>query len=256
MDQQYQVLQITSGISNIIVNGGFEIGNGSSASNWSISGSQLPVLVSTNSHSGQYSMSLAVTNPASSPNNSEIDQNVGNEGGSAVIPGLTYNFSFWAWQASSGVSLVQNYIVRWLNSSGSDIGDTGFISFSGGSGSWTQISDNNLVAPTNAVNASLTIYATTGAVAHGYGNVLIDDVSLGSAAPGQTNVLSAIVQPGVQLSWPSTSGELYDVQWSGNVSSSNWSNLASSLTGNGNTNIVFDVFGTNQSRFYQVVQNP
>jgi beta-glucanase (GH16 family) len=256
VDQQYQVVQITSGTSNIIVNGGFEAVNGSSVSNWSLSGSDLPVLVSTNSHSGQFSMSLAVTNPASTPNNSEIQQNVASQGGSAVVPGQTYNFSFWAWQAGSGVSLVQNYSVTWLNSSGNSVGTYGWISFTGGNGSWTQISANNLVAPTNAVNALIAIYATTGAVAHGYGDVLIDDVSLGSATPGQTNVLSAVAQPGVQMSWPSTSGGLYDVQWTGNLSGNNWSNLVTSLAGNGNTNTVVDVFGTNQCRFYQVVQHP
>jgi beta-glucanase (GH16 family) len=254
-DQQYQVLETTSGTSNIIVNGGFEAVNGSGVSNWSLSGSQLPVL-STNSHSGQFSLSLAVTNPASSPNSSAIEQNVVNQGGPPVVPGLTYNFSFWAYQVSSGVSLVQNYRVMWLNSSGSDIWDTGWIGFTGGGGFWTQISDNDLVAPTNAVNALITIYATTGAVAQGYGDVLIDDVSLASATPGQTNKLSPVVQPGVQVSWPSTSGELYDVQWTGNVSGNNWSNLVSSLAGNGTTNAVADVFGTNQSRFYRVVQHP
>ena len=157
---------------------------------------------------------------------------------------------------SSSISLVQNYRVMWLNSSGSSISDTGWIGFAGGNGSWTQINGNNLVAPTNAVNAQITIYATTGAVAQGYGDVLIDDVSLSYATPSQTNVLSAVVQPGIQVSWPSTSGTLYDVQWTGNLGSSNWSNLVSSVAGNGNTNTVSDAISTNQYRFYRVVELP
>ena len=47
------------------------------------------------------------------------------QGGSAVVGGQTYNFSFWAYQASSGASLVQNYKVNWLNGSGTGVGDTG-----------------------------------------------------------------------------------------------------------------------------------
>jgi len=253
---KYQVLQVSSGTGNIVANPGFETGSGLSVSNWSTSGSQPPVRISTSSHGGQFSLSLAVTNPASSPNNSEIDQNVVNQGGSPAVPGRTYSFSFWARQVSSGVSLVQNYRVMWLNSSGSDIGDTGWIGFTGGNGSWTQISTNNLVAPANAVNAQITIYATTGSVAQGYGDVLIDDVSLSYATSGQTNVLSPVVQTAVQVSWPSTSGNLYGVQWTGSSGGNNWSNLVSSVAGNGSTNTVSDVISTNLSRFYRVVELP
>jgi beta-glucanase (GH16 family) len=255
---QYQVLQVSSSTANIVVNGGFETGSGSSVSNWSTSGSQPPVRVSTISHGGQFSMSLAVTNPASTPNGSSIDQNVAGQGGPVVVPGQTYNFSFWAYQVSSGPSLVQNYKVTWLNSSGTAIGDTGWIGFSGGGGFWTQISANNLAAAANAVNASITIYGTTGNVANGYGQVLIDDVSLASGSFGQnqTNEVSPAAEAAVQISWPSTSGNSYNVQWNNNLGSSNWSNLVSAVAGNANTNTVSDVISTNQYRFYRVVQLP
>ncbi len=255
-DAQYQVLQVTAGAGNIVANSGFEAGSGSSVSNWSITGSQPPVRVSTSWHGGLFSMSLAVTNPTATANNSEIDQNVVNQGGVAVVPGQTYNFSFYAEQVSSGVSLVQNYRINWLNSGGGTIGSVGWNSFTGGNGSWAQISTNNLVAPTNAVNALITIYATTGGVLKGYGNVLIDDVSLSYATPGQTNTLAAVVQPGVQVSWPSTSGELYDFQATENLGGNDWSNLVASLAGNGGTNTVSDILGTNQCRFYRIVGHP
>jgi beta-glucanase (GH16 family) len=255
---QYQVLQVSSSTANIVVNGGFETGSGSSVSNWSTSGSQPPVRVSISSHGGQFSMSLAVTNPTSTPNGSSIDQNVAGQGGPVVVPGQTYNFSFWAYQVSSGPSLVQNYKVTWLNSSGTAIGDTGWIGFSGGGGFWTQISANNLAAPANAVNASITIYGTTGNVANGYGQVLIDDVSLASGSFGQnqTNEVSPAAEAAMQISWPSTSGNSYNVQWNNNLGSSNWSNLVSAVAGNANTNTVSDVISTNQYRFYRVVQLP
>jgi hypothetical protein len=201
-------------------------------------------------------MSLAVTNPASSPNNSEIDQNVVNQGGPTVVPGQAYNFSFYAWQASAGVSLVQNYRISWLNSSGGTISSVGWLSFTGGAGAWKYIASTNLVAPANTVNALITIYGTTGAVAGGYGNVLIDDLSLAYAIAGQTNVLAATVQPEIQLSWPSNGGELYDVQTSGNLANTNWTSLASSLIGTGTTNTVYDLMGTNSGRYYQVIGHP
>jgi hypothetical protein len=61
-----------------------------------------------------------------------------------------------------------------------------------------------------------------------------------------------VVQPGVQVNWPSTPGNLFDVQWTGNPGANNWSNLASSLPDNGSTNTVTDTFGTNQFRFYRI----
>ena len=252
---QYQVLQTTVGTGNIIVNGGFEAGNGLVASNWTISGSQPPTRVSTDANSGGYSMQLLVTNTASTPNSSEIDQNVGTAGGIPVIAGQTYTFSFWAKQINSGVSYVQNYGLNWLNSSGGTVGNVGLTGFSGGNGAWSQVVVNNLVAPANAVNASVKIYGATGAVKNGSGGVLIDDVALSFATSSVTNVVAAVMQPCVQVSWPSTSGSLYDVQRTTNVGGNSWSNLVSSLVGNGSTNTFSDTFGTNQYWFYRVVQH-
>jgi len=128
----------------------------------------------------------------------------------------------------------------------------GLTGFSGGNGVWTQVNVNNLAAPADAVNAYVQIYGATGSVPNGYGGVLIDDVALSYATPSQTNVLSVVVQPGVQLNWPSLPGYFYDVQWSGNPGANAWSNLVSSLPDNGSTNTVTDIFGTNQLRFYRI----
>jgi hypothetical protein len=49
-----------------------------------------------------------------------------------------------------------------VGSSGAGVGDTGWIGFVGGGGSWTQISANNLVAPPSATNALITLYGTDG----------------------------------------------------------------------------------------------
>jgi hypothetical protein len=250
------VLQTTSGGSNIVVNGGFEIGNGSSVSNWSAIGSQPATRVNAGAHGGAYCMQLLVTNPAAAPNSSEIDQNVTAAGGAPVIPGQTYNFSFWARQISSGVSYVQNYRIGWLNGSGGTVGSVGYTGFSASSGGWTQVNVPNLTAPSNAVNAYLQIYGATGAVSNGYGGVLLDDISLAYTVPSQTNVLAVAVQPGMLLAWPSTGGKSYDVRWTDNLAGNNWSNLVSAVPGNGSTNTVTDILSTNQLRCYEVVELP
>jgi len=253
---QYQVLQTSSGLSNIVGNPGFETGSGSAAAGWNTSGSQPPVRVSTDANSGSYSMQLYVTNAATTPNTSEFDQNIGTAGGAPVVAGQTYTFSFWAKQLSSGVSYVQNYRVSWLNSGGGTISSVGWTGFSANTAGWSQIVVNNLVAPASAVNASIGIYGATGAVQSGYGGVLIDDVTLSLPTASQTNLVATVVQPGVQIAWPGAGGRFYDVQWSGNLDSGAWSNLVSSVAGNGATNIVSDNVTTNQFRFYRVVEKP
>ena len=173
-----------------------------------------------------------------------------------MVAGQSYTFSFWAKQISSGVSYVQNYGISWLNGSGGTVGSVGLTGFSAGNGVWAQVIVNNLVAPANAVNANLQIYGATGSVKNGFGGVLIDDVALSFGTASQTNVVAAVIQPGVQIAWPGASGQFYDVQWSGNLGSGTWSNLVSSIAGTGGTNMVFDVIATNQLRFYRVVQHP
>ena len=252
---QYRILEITNGAGNILANPGFETGSASVVSNWNTSGSQPPLRVNTDAHSGTYSMRLLVTNTASTANTSQIDQNVTAVGGTPVIASQTYTLSFWAKQISSGVSYVQNYGITWRNSGGGSVGSVGLTGFSAGNGAWSQVTVNNLVAPANAVNAYLQIYGATGSVKNGYGGVLIDDVALSFATASQTNVIAAVVQPGIQVSWPSTGGSLYDVQWTENLVGNNWSNLVSLVTGNSTTNTVSDTLGNSQGRFYRVVQH-
>ena len=254
--RQYQVLEATSGSASVLVNGGFETGSGGSVSNWPTSGTQPPTRVSSDCHSGVWSMKLMVTNTAATPNNSALEQNVAAQDGLPVVAGRSYQLSFWVRQVSSGVSYVQNYRLGWLNASGGTISAVGWTGFTANSSGWTQVSVSGLVAPANAVNALIQIYSATGSVLNGYGGVLIDDVSLAFGTASQTNVLAAVVQPSVQLSWNSASGELYDVRWTDSLRAGNWLNLASSVVGNGLTNVIADVLPTNQQRFYRVAELP
>lgn len=253
----YRVLERSQATpSSIVVNGGFESGSGSTADSWTRGGSQPPIRISTNACTGASSMLLMVANASSTPNNSEISQNIASQGGPAVVPGQPYNFSFRAFQVNAGPSLVQNYKVTWLDNTGANIGDVGWISFTGGNGAWTQVTANNLVAPAKATNALITVYATTGAVLHGYGAVLIDDVTLApaTASPGQTNEVPSAVRAAVRLSWPSASDRLYSVQSADALGAGmEWANWAS-LQGNGAANVIVDLVGTNLCRFYRVIE--
>jgi hypothetical protein len=71
----------------------------------------------------------------------------------------------------------------------------GFTDFTGGSNAWKQISTGTLIAPTNAVNALIDIFAATGGITNDFGGVLIDDVSLSGTTPtGAINILPATVR--------------------------------------------------------------
>jgi hypothetical protein len=140
-------------------------------------------------------MDLAVTNVTAGANGAEIQQNVANQGGT-IIAGNTYVLSFWAKQISSGVSYVQNYKITWLNGV-TPISSVGFTAFTGGSGSWAQISTGSIVAPATATSALIQIFGATGAVLGGYGEVLVDDVSLTTTSPsGSPTVIASTVQSG------------------------------------------------------------
>lgn len=255
LHQQYQVLVSTLGSASVVVNAGFEAGSGGAASNWTFNGSQPPARVTADAHGGSYSLQLFVTNSASTPNTSGFGQNVNAQGGTPIVGGQTYNFSFWARQVSSGVSYVQNYRISWLNSSGGTISTVGWSGFTAGNGFWSQVAVNNLVAPINAVNAVVEFYSATGAVLNGYGAVLIDDVALSYATPSQTNVVSAALTPAVRVRWAASADKLYDVQSAG-ADLSTWTNLVSSVAGNGMTNEVIAIQVTNRAGFFRVRELP
>jgi endoglucanase Acf2 len=250
----YRVLEYTTYVATNIVNGGFEAGQGNTASNWVSYGVEPPYRENTNSHSGAWAMMLANTNMATGGIQFLQDEQA--QGAPGVVPGLSYTFSFWAQQFLSGVGLVQNYTVSWLNSANSVISSTG-ANFTGGGGYWSQIIVPGLVAPANAVGARIIFSLTTGAASGYAGEVLIDDVLLSTSAPGPTNVISATVQSGWQVSWPSANYVTYGLKRTASLGSANgWTDTGISFTGNGSTLSYFDPAGTNQFQFYQVYAQP
>jgi hypothetical protein len=192
----YQVLQDTPVTTDAVVNGGFETSDGGTgAQGWASVQSEPPIQITTDSHAGTACMDLAVTNTTGGANGAEIQQNVANQGG-VIIAGNTYVLSFWAKQISSGVSYVQNYKITWLNGV-TPISSVGFTPFTGGSGTWAQITTGPIVAPADTTSALIQIFGATGAVMGGYGEVLVDDVSLTTTSPsGSPTVIPSTVQSG------------------------------------------------------------
>ena len=250
----YRVLEYTTYVTTNVANGGFETGAGGNASNWTSYGAEPPYRVNTNSHSGTWSMLLADTNKATGGIQFQQDEQL--QGATAIVPGLTYTFSFWAQQILSGVGYVQQYSLSWLNSSDSIISTTS-ANFSGGSGYWSQITLPGLVAPPNAAGARINFNCTTGAADNWAGAVLIDDIALNTSSAGTTNVLTATVQQGWQISWPTAAYATYGLERASSLGSTNvWTDYGINFTGTGNPVSVFDPISTNQYDFYRVYAQP
>jgi uncharacterized repeat protein (TIGR03803 family) len=100
----------------------------------------------------------------------------------------------------------------------------------------------------------------------------LDGNLYGTTENGGTNgnfgtVFCIIIPPTVQslsqtgntlmLSWSSVAGQIYQVQYTSDLTSTNWSTLTSQLTASFNTMTVSDALSiTNQQRFYRIVEFP
>jgi CxxC motif-containing protein (DUF1111 family) len=239
--RHYQVLEIvpaSTSAPSIPLNGGFELGNGSIATNWNSSASHPLVRTNLQAHSGSFSMRSALTNVTAAPSEATLNQLVVAEGGT-IAGGQTYAFSFWARQVTAGPSYVQQYQVQWLNDVGAVVGGSGLVNFNGVIGSWTKLSVTNLTAPAGGVEARVLFRFATGAVAGGHGEVFIDDVALDSggapAGPGQTNVLQVAIQPVARISWATSVGMEYQAESSAALDLGTWTNILPMMLGDGGT---------------------
>jgi len=256
LHSSYRVLEYTAGLgASVVANGGFESATGTNATGWNTVGSQPPLRVGGDARSGGYAMLLAVTNATSTPNTSEINQNLANAGGGPVVPGTVYTLSFWAKSATTGPSYVQNYGINWLNSGGGSVGFNGWIGFNPG-GAWSQFVATNLVAPAGALNAVIAIYGATGAVHGGYGGTLIDDIVFSPPGSPFTNTIAPSMMPGIQLRWPGSSSFSYQVQKTIQLASlSTWTNLAL-LPGADAELQYFDAIDPIGQAYYRLIQSP
>lgn len=257
----YQVLQSVPAIQEAAYNGSFALPGeiAEDADGWNPAQSQLPTRLTAGGRTDNGAcMQLKALNVGATANGSEINQNTNsildNENG-AIVPGNSYTLSFWAKQISSGPSYVQEYRVSFLAVGGGELppGGGSWQGFSAPvGGSWEQKTLSNLVAPAGAVTALIQIVGKTGAVDGGFGEVLIDDVSLLSSGFGSPTVIAAATLPAVKVSWPSTTGQDYQVQSSTDLST--WTNFGGVISGNDSIKAVYDTM--TDKKFYKVGELP
>ncbi|NNC89984.1 MAG: hypothetical protein HKN82_16120 [Akkermansiaceae bacterium] len=249
----YRVQEIATVLNDVAVNGDFEIPDEFDPlcpASWQCIGTQLPTRITSDKRSGDASLQLKVDNGMTTDaNQAEIQQNVTAAGGT-ITPGATYRFSFWAKQISSGISYVQQFRVQWLDDIGAPLGGgVGFNNFAGGNGVWLETFVDDLVAPANADTALIQIFAATGAVEGGLGEVLIDDLTLAVATDNVVNTLTTTVGDAVQVCWESMAGKSYQPQCSTDLQS--FTNLGPALLSDGSDLSFIDAV-TPPAKFYRV----
>jgi hypothetical protein len=174
-----------------------------------------------------------------------------------VTAGTTYNLSFYAANPVKIGGANPQYDIFFYNANNNPVGGPIFTSFASVGSAWTQVS-GTVTPPAGATQLTIGWIQAVGAGAGFDWVTLIDDVSLSSgiASPGQTNVLSAASQAGVQISWASTSGSSYQVQATTDLNANtSWSAFGGIVAGNGTTNTVNDSSSA-PHKFYEVLQLP
>ncbi|MDF7798284.1 glycoside hydrolase family 16 protein [Pontiellaceae bacterium B1224] len=139
-----------------------------------------------------------------------------------------------------------------------------WISFEAGSdpygfvrdGNWhmIQIPTSNFVADVDLSQMSqlFQILGTEEAIS----DIELDDIYYAGGRAFKTNVVSALIQDGVGISWPSTDGSSYTVQWAEAINTNTvWNSVSPAVEGDWTTKTVFDPT-IDPSRFYQVVELP
>lgn len=123
-------------------------------------------------------------------------------------------------------------------------------------GQWhvIQIPTSNLVADVDLSQMSqlFQILGTDGPIS----DIELDDIYYSGGLANETNIVSAIIQDGVGISWPSTDGSTYTVQWKSDLSTSVWNSLSPTVEGDWTTKTVFDPFSVEQSKVYRVLELP
>jgi endoglucanase Acf2 len=72
-----------------------------------------------------------------------------------------------------------------------------------------------------------------------------------------TNVVAAVVIEGVGISWPSTDGSTYSVQWTDNLGTNTvWNTMEQTVEGDWTTKTMFDAMGLHPNRSYRIIETP
>ena len=229
--RMYRVLKTveTTTNANILSNGGFEEGSGTTAVSWSTNGN----LSRSNqeARNGTFSLHSTIENVGNTPSFAQLTQTTTDNN---IVAGENYNLSFWVMGIRNGVSYVQQYQVLWLSADGNTIGSSPLTSYSSTLDTWIQIT-NSLQAPEGAVNIRLAFTFITGTVSGGLGEAFIDDVSFQGpgALSSETTTLPVNSEQGAEISWQTIAGTPYELFDSESLS--DWGDNGEQIIGNGGT---------------------
>jgi CxxC motif-containing protein (DUF1111 family) len=248
--RNYQILAVTPGSAPVAAlppNGSFELGSGTTASNWvlvqAVGGPVYAERTNDNPHSGSFNFEVYLASTGAGPV-VEVQQS-----GLPLTGGTTYPFSFYADEIAGAAGCNPQWRVIWNTG-----GDTGFHTFAPGNNQYGVIS-NSVTAPAGATSATLDFYFAGAADPGQSATIQLDDVAFGAAggtgSPGQTNILAAAVQPVSILSWPTLSGIQYQPQSTFNLASGMWTSISALIMGDGTVK-SFMVPMTNNAVFFRL----
>ena len=247
----YQLLDIVPGtpaVSPMPVNGGFEGGSGSTASNWTVdtavNGPVYGVRTNDNPHGGAFNFQVHLASTGAGP----VVQF--NQSGIPVTGGTTYPFSFYANALTGSQGASAQWRILWNAG-----GDTGYQTFTPGNNVYA-LSSNSVTAPASATSATIYFHFAGAAITSQWATIDIDDVVLGSggSSPGTppvTNILAVASLPVAQISWPSAVGVQYYPESTTNLTAGTWTNNFPMVTGDGTTKSFLAPM-TNSATFFHL----
>ncbi|HXI85598.1 MAG TPA: di-heme oxidoredictase family protein [Verrucomicrobiae bacterium] len=250
----YQDLEIVPGTAPsaaLPANSGFEIGNGTTASNWvtdtAVGGPVYGIRTNDSPHGGSFNYQVHLASTGAGP----LVQF--SQSGVPVAGGTTYPFNFW----SKALAGSQGYNAQWriLWNAG---GDTGYQTFTPGNGSYAQF-NTSVTAPASATSATIYFHIAGAAVTNFSANLDFDDVVLGSGGsgsgtPAATNVLQVSAIPMANISWVSSNAIPYYAESTTNLTGP-WTNNFGLFLGNGST-MSFLAPMTNSAMFFHLRTPP
>ena len=251
----YQLLDIvpdSPASSALPSNGGFESGAGSTATGWTVDtaagGPVYAARTNNNPHSGSFNFEVYLASTGAGP----VIQF--NQSGIPVTGGTTYPFTFYASALTGSTGYSTQWRILWNVG-----GDTGYQGFAPGTGTYASIS-NSVTAPASATSATIYFHFAGAAISSQSATIDFDDVALGSGisnsgSSAATNILPVTVSPVAQISWPSTSGIVYQPESTTNLVAGPWNTNFPMIVGDGGTKSFLTLM-TNNATFLRLLIPP
>lgn len=234
-----------------LANGGFEDGAGHSFDGWTTTGSGQVTRETSDVLAGAAALSVNIQTTATEVTVTQVIE----AESAGLLPGETYDLSFWTKEIGSAAGFVQQYRVKWLDSAGNDVSSTGFVSFSSDSVDWAEFRVSGLVAPAEFNSVEIRLRFVTGAGAGSFGEILFDNISFFEGGSDNLNteeiVATQLVAPGpvARVRWQTAFGMPYWVYTSTDLLT--WTELDSTIVGDGGMHEMLIPLSESQ-RFFRV----